>query len=851
MKSHRVLVFTGLSLIVCLFAACGGKGSGQMPTQPLTITSSAPLQGSVGVHYSFLLQASGGKGPYTWSISTGSLPPGVTLNPTEGLVSGLPTMLGMFPFTAQVTDSANSTASANFTINIGGSLLVTCPMTSCPAGNMVLNPGTPGMPYSATLMVSGGVAPYTWCVLDSNGNCDASQSELPPGLSLTTDSSDNGIISGTPTTPGTPAHFNIQAKDSETPAAAGSISLTLTIFAIGTTMLPNGQTFIPYNQTATAVGGAGPYTWCVLDSGGMCDANQTELPPGLTLNSITCVRNRNPSCNISGTPSQTGTFPFALQATDGENPPAVATQMLSITVTAAVSNSLLNGNYLLAINGYKNGAAFVMAGSFIADGNGNITGGKLDVNYGQGEPNDPNQCHGNPNCPVAERIQASGSSYDLSAGNGLGNMTIETLDNSNNQHTYKFTMAVSGNACAASVSLSECGRLIVRDPNDPNTYGSGILKVQDSQFFSVSSFFPGNFALMVTGTDPNGGRYAAAGALGMNPNTLVDIDCNGNGWMLAGCPLDTDDNGKHGRAPAMVPGTFASEVDSGTGRGNFVNIGFPNDPNGYCVGGLSHPTCGYAYYIINKQELLLISGDPVSKPANLTLWQAYRQRSFGTGWTLQQLSGKTVAELTGLSGGSSGVTAGVLNGDGAGNATFSYDQNAGGTLSHQTSVPGTYALGTNGGSTGNFVLSGFGQSGLDGASVYLYTGNKGYLVGADANVTSGVFEAQSGSSFTNASIIGSLEGGTAWPAVSGATNSVEWMFADGVSNITGKQYTSNPIGGPTDLTLTYQVDSIGRAVINQNGQPFGFMYVIGPTKFVFVPVGNDPALSIFISGQPD
>jgi len=850
MKSYRVLALAGLLLMVCVFLAGCSGGSKPTPTQPLTITSTTLPQATVGDQYGYRLQASGGSGTYTWSITAGMLPPGLALDQTA-LISGTPTTLGTYNFTAQVMDGANHTATTNLSIVVGGVLIINC--NSCAPGTMHLPAGNPGTPYTAMLSVSGGTAPYTWCVVEQSGTCDdGAGGALPPGLTLTTDSSGNGVISGTPTTPGPPTNFTVQVTDSETIMARGSINLVLTIFAIGTTMLPNGQTFIPYNQTVVAVGGTGPYSWCVMESDGTCD-NGTggALPAGLSLNSTTCVRNHNPSCSISGTPTQSGMSPFTLQVTDGETPPATATQSLSITVTPAVSNSLLNGNYLFAINGYKNGAAFIMAGSFLADGNGNITGGKLDVNYGQGEPNDPSQCRSNPNCPIAERIQSSGSVYDLSAGNGLGMMTINTLDNSNNPHTYKFSLAVSSNACVANVSLSDCGRVIVRDPSDPNTYGSGILKVQDSQFFSINSFFPGNFALLVTGVDANGNRYAAAGAVGTNPNTLVDIDCNGNGWQLNGCPLDTNDNGL--AAGDAFGGSFSADLDANTGRGNFVNIRFPNDPNGYCLGGTGNPTCGYAYYVVNKQEMILISGDPLSKPANLTLWQAYRQRSFGTGWSLQQLSGNVVAALTALNNGSSDVTGGLLTADGAGNGSFSYDENAAGTLSHQ-SVQGTYALGANGSKTGNFILSGFNQTGLSGASAYLYTGSKGYMVGTDANATSGVLEAQTGSSFTNASIIGSLEGGTAWPAVSGVTNSVAWMFADGHGNITATEYTSGPngAGGPTNLTLTYQTDASGRAVVNdQSGNEAGVLYVVGPTKFVVLPVGSNPALSVFISGQPD
>src|SRR5262249_42640268 len=150
-----------------------------------------------------------------------------------------------------------------------------------------------------------------------------------------------------------------------------------------------------------------------------------------------------------------------------------------------------------------------------------------------------------------------------------------------NPHTYKFAVVVSGSACTLTgTSLSSCGRLIQRDPDAPDTYGSGVLKVQNSAFFAISSFFPGNFALFGNGIDTNGHRYAAVGALGTNPSTRVDIDCNANGWGLNSCPVDQNDNGTPAANP--INGTFSADLDANTGRGNFVNLRFPSDPNGFC-----------------------------------------------------------------------------------------------------------------------------------------------------------------------------------------------------------------------------------------------------------------------------
>ncbi len=73
----------------------------------LTITTSTLPSGANGTGYSQTLQASGGTPGYTWSITSGSLPSGLTLALTTGMISGTPSVSGIFNFTATVTDSSS------------------------------------------------------------------------------------------------------------------------------------------------------------------------------------------------------------------------------------------------------------------------------------------------------------------------------------------------------------------------------------------------------------------------------------------------------------------------------------------------------------------------------------------------------------------------------------------------------------------------------------------------------------------------------------------------------------------------------------------------------------------------
>jgi hypothetical protein len=87
-------------------------------TPPLAITTTSLAGGTVGENYSQTLAASGGYPAYTWSISSGSLPKGLSLNASTGLLNGTPTAAGTTTFTARVTDSRSTTVTRSFSITV-------------------------------------------------------------------------------------------------------------------------------------------------------------------------------------------------------------------------------------------------------------------------------------------------------------------------------------------------------------------------------------------------------------------------------------------------------------------------------------------------------------------------------------------------------------------------------------------------------------------------------------------------------------------------------------------------------------------------------------------------------------
>ena len=84
---------------------------------PAITTTSLP-SGTAGTAYSQTLAASGGTTPYTWSLQSGSLPPGLSLDTTSGAITGTPTTPGTYNFTAQVTDANNTTATHALSIQV-------------------------------------------------------------------------------------------------------------------------------------------------------------------------------------------------------------------------------------------------------------------------------------------------------------------------------------------------------------------------------------------------------------------------------------------------------------------------------------------------------------------------------------------------------------------------------------------------------------------------------------------------------------------------------------------------------------------------------------------------------------
>jgi hypothetical protein len=270
-------------------------------TVALSISCDDPPDGVLGIAYTHTFPASGGVHPYTFAITAGALPDGLTLDTATGEVSGTPTVPDTFPFTIQVTDNDSNTADVNCSITVVGTIAINC--DNPPQGEI-------GVAYTHTFPVVGGVSPFTFSITSGT---------LPPGLVLDTST---GVVSGNPITAGI-FPFTIQVTDSAADTADVDCSIGIGGLDVVCNNPPDGAIQQPYGHTFPATGGTPPYTFSI---------SAGALPDGITLDSTTGV--------ASGTPTVAGTFTFTIQVVDALGSTAHVT--CSITISPHIDGVLVH-----------------------------------------------------------------------------------------------------------------------------------------------------------------------------------------------------------------------------------------------------------------------------------------------------------------------------------------------------------------------------------------------------------------------------------------------------------------------------------------------------------------------------
>jgi hypothetical protein len=650
--------------------------------------------------------------------------------------------------------------------------------------------------YSAPIVATGGVPPLVWSL---------SAGTLPAGLALGSSKTDTVNITGKATTAGV-STFSVTVTDA-TGAFSTSVPLQIVVSSLAlttTSPLPPATVGVAYSEQFAATGGATPYTFSV--------ATGSSLPAGFTLTTDGILASANP-------PTQ-GTFTFGISVTDSEPTPAVITNTYTLVVNPVQDLTLLQGSYAFSFSGY-NAAGFVAAaGTFTADGAGGITPGEADFTTQQGNT-------------LYKNITGT-----YTAGqDGRGTITLTSVTGS---PTFAFAIDTGG---------SGHGRLIEFDAAPIVTRGSGRLEFQ-----SVST-------CVVTGTNTNtyAGTFAFGGA--------------GSGSSLAsGGAGPVAFAGTFTAIPPISPATQGSlgsgEMDSnapnnvqfGSG-GNTVTGVYQSGPDAtHCTMQLS--TSGlanldYDVYPVSSEEAFLIETDNNSLTSPYVTIADLKQQ-FGQPFFTGSMSGAMAGGVSGqvLSGSYLPYVSVMQIVPAGASFEFSLTDNEAGTITGSNGTPFSVAYTAD--QFGRVDSSGFTVNGVLEPIFYLVSDDEAFVVSMlNGGPISGHLDPQTLSSFTKASINGTLVEGTSGPAVSADRNLSGFLTFDGSvtpATIVGVQDESTSsantsaeaVAGTYVLSSTGATDGSGTVTLTQPAAFTGAFYIVSPTKMVMITTTTGDANPVLV-----
>jgi large repetitive protein len=265
------------------------------PPQPaLQITTGGLANATEGTAYAATLSASGG-GSLTWTLSSGSLPAGLTLG-ANGVLSGTPTAGGSYTFTVRVEGGGRS-ASKQFALVVVQRLTASAPSAQT---------WEVGRPLQISIDAKGGIPGYSWSL----------SGKLPARTGFVGDKG-NGATSFLQGVPGEAGTFPIVLTVTDAAGASAQVTLTLTVapkLQIKTVAIGRARVGKRYRLALVFSGGVGTPRWALAAG---------ALPSGVTVDAATGV--------ISGKPRRPGKFRFTVVVTDSLGAKAAMTYTLGVS----------------------------------------------------------------------------------------------------------------------------------------------------------------------------------------------------------------------------------------------------------------------------------------------------------------------------------------------------------------------------------------------------------------------------------------------------------------------------------------------------------------------------------------
>jgi hypothetical protein len=431
-----------------------------VPAAPSITTTSTSLASSVGSSYSVTLAGAGGISPYTWALSSGSLPACLSLT-TGGVLSGTITAscAGTYTPTFTMTDSGKATA---LKASAQLSMMITAATPISFTGTVPAT-GTYKVSYTGSISATGGAGTLTYAL--------ASGSTLPPGVTLNTST---GAIGGAPTATGSYS-IAVTASDAYGDMATSSaypLVVSYPVMQISTSTLPTGYVGSSYTSTTlVATGGAGVssnYSWAV--------ASGSALPAGLSLST---------GGVISGTPSGTATT-------------------TSVTFTVTDSTSMLSANVMLSI---QIKAGVTITGATLPTGYvGSVyTSTQLAATGGSGTYSTWALANGS-SLPTGLTLSTAGViSGTPSGAAGTTSFTVQVTDSASNTATAAFSITIG-----AGVSITTATALA---DGYSNTAYSSVTLAATGGTGTYTSW------TVTSGSVPTGLTLSSAGVLSGTPTT--------------------------------------------------------------------------------------------------------------------------------------------------------------------------------------------------------------------------------------------------------------------------------------------------------------------------------------------